>query len=134
MRCRVLIAAGPVASAIVLLVAACGGRGEVAPLPETVEGPLPTAPTTPTVEVPEGDPAAGRTVFASAGCGSCHILAAAGSKGTVGPNLDGSRPDLALIFDRVTNGRGQMPAFKGSLTTKQIADVTAFVFESTRGG
>ncbi|HMJ95407.1 MAG TPA: c-type cytochrome [Thermoleophilaceae bacterium] len=30
----------------------------------------------------------GRAVFARMGCGSCHALAAAGSHGTIGPNLD----------------------------------------------
>jgi mono/diheme cytochrome c family protein len=32
----------------------------------------------------------GAQVFASAGCGSCHTLSAAGSTGTTGPNLDES--------------------------------------------
>jgi mono/diheme cytochrome c family protein len=30
----------------------------------------------------------GRAVFARMGCGSCHTLAAAGSAGSIGPNLD----------------------------------------------
>lgn len=34
-------------------------------------------------------PASGKTVFTGpGGCGSCHTLAAAGTSGTVGPNLD----------------------------------------------
>jgi cytochrome c oxidase subunit 2 len=34
-------------------------------------------------------PAAGKAVFTGVGgCGSCHTLAAAGTTGTVGPNLD----------------------------------------------
>jgi mono/diheme cytochrome c family protein len=34
-------------------------------------------------------PAAGKAVFTGVGgCGSCHVLAAAGTTGTVGPNLD----------------------------------------------
>ena len=36
----------------------------------------------------EGDAAAGEAVFASAGCGGCHTLEAAGASGAVGPNLD----------------------------------------------
>jgi cytochrome c oxidase subunit 2 len=32
--------------------------------------------------------AAGKTVFVTNGCGSCHTLTAAGTKGTVGPDLD----------------------------------------------
>lgn len=44
-------------------------------------------------EAAEPEPSAaggspGAQVFASAGCGSCHTLAAAGSTGEVGPNLN----------------------------------------------
>ena len=35
-----------------------------------------------------GDPAAGKAVFTSAGCAGCHTLADANAHGTVGPNLD----------------------------------------------
>jgi mono/diheme cytochrome c family protein len=79
----------------------------------------------------EGDAAAGEAVFASAGCGGCHTLEAAGSAGNVGPNLDDSQPDHALVVDRVTNGRGGMPAFEGQLDEKQIQDVAAYVVAST---
>jgi cytochrome c553 len=82
-------------------------------------------------EGPGGDAAAGEAVFASAGCGACHTLEAAGASGSVGPNLDESQPDAALVEDRVRNGAGAMPAFEGQLTDEQIADVTAFVVEST---
>jgi cytochrome c oxidase subunit 1 len=75
---------------------------------------------------------AGKQVFATAGCASCHTLAAAGAKGTVGPNLDQRKPTKALVVQRVTNGKGAMPSFKGQLTARQIDDVAAFVFESTR--
>jgi cytochrome c2 len=37
-----------------------------------------------------GDVAAGKTVFESKGCGTCHTLSgAAGAVGTTGPNLNG---------------------------------------------
>jgi mono/diheme cytochrome c family protein len=81
----------------------------------------------------EGDAAAGEDVFASAGCGSCHTLEAAGASGQVGPNLDESQPDAELVEDRVRNGAGAMPAFEGQLSDQQIADVTAYVVESTEG-
>jgi mono/diheme cytochrome c family protein len=74
-----------------------------------------------------GDAAAGAEVFASAGCGSCHTLADAGTSGTVGPNLDEAQPDEALVVDRVTNGMGAMPSFAGQLSEQQIADVAAYV-------
>jgi len=74
-----------------------------------------------------GDAAAGKTVFESAGCGSCHTLADAGTTGAVGPNLDDAKPDAALVKERVTNGKAPMPPFKGQLTDAQIADVAAYV-------
>jgi mono/diheme cytochrome c family protein len=73
------------------------------------------------------DVAAGKTVFESAGCASCHTLADAGSTGTVGPNLDDAKPDAALVKERVTNGKAPMPSFKGQLTDAQIADVAGYV-------
>jgi cytochrome c553 len=90
-------------------------------------------PTTTAPGQPAGDPAAGKSVFASAGCGSCHTLKAAEATGQVGPNLDEAKPDAALVVDRVTNGAGVMPSFKGQLDEKQIQDVAAFVVDSTRG-
>jgi mono/diheme cytochrome c family protein len=81
-----------------------------------------------------GDAEAGAAVFESAGCGGCHTLEAAGSEGQVGPNLDESQPEFALVVDRVTNGQGAMPAFGGQLDDKQIRDVAAYVLESTGGG
>ena len=80
-----------------------------------------------------GDAAAGEAVYASAGCGGCHALEAAGSKGAVGPNLDDSQPDTALVVERVTNGAGAMPAFAEQLDEQQIQDVAAYVVASTQG-
>jgi len=112
--------------------AGCGGGEEAAPLPETLEGTLPAATTSeaPTSSL-EGDAAAGDSIYASAGCGGCHALDAAGSSGAIGPNLDDSKPDFALAVDRVTNGRGAMPSFEGQLTEQEIADVAQYVVEST---
>jgi cytochrome c553 len=80
-----------------------------------------------------GDATAGKAVFASAGCSGCHTLAAAGSSGNVGPNLDAAKPSFDKVVERVTNGKGVMPPFKGQLSEQQILDVAAFVSESTRG-
>jgi mono/diheme cytochrome c family protein len=70
---------------------------------------------------------AGKDVFASAGCGSCHTLADAGASGTVGPNLDDAKPSKELAVDRVTNGRGGMPAFEGQLSEAEIEAVADYV-------
>ena len=61
-----------------------------------------------------GDPAAGKAVFTSAGCASCHTLKDAGSTGNVGPNLDQLKPAVAAVKHQVENGGGAMPAFKGT--------------------
>ena len=87
----------------------------------------------PPAEEPAGDAKAGEAVFESAGCVSCHTLEAAGSTGEVGPNLDEAKPDHDLVVDRVTNGSGVMPSFKGQLDEKQIQDVAAYVVASTQG-
>jgi len=80
-----------------------------------------------------GNASAGKAIFASAGCASCHTLKAAGSHGTVGPNLDDRRPSADKVVERVTEGKGVMPSFKGQLTTAQIQSVAAFVSSATRG-
>jgi cytochrome c553 len=89
--------------------------------------------TTTEASRPAGDAAAGEAVFQSAGCGGCHTLAAAGSSGAVGPNLDKAKPSFDLVVERVTNGKSPMPSFKGQLSDKQIRDVAAYVVASTHG-
>jgi cbb3-type cytochrome c oxidase subunit III len=77
-------------------------------------------------------PTDGKSIFAAT-CGSCHTLADAGTSGTVGPNLDESRPSQELVTDRVTNGKGAMPSFKDSLDAAQIKAVSEYV-SSAAGG
>jgi cytochrome c553 len=142
--------------------AGCGGEEEATPTPETVTGTTTETDTgetdtgetdtgetdttgetetetdttdeTETEPAGEGDPVAGKAVFTgSAGCGSCHTLADAGTSGTVGPNLDESQPSFELAVDRVTNGFGGMPPFQGTLTEQQIADVAAYVSQTAGG-
>ena len=72
----------------------------------------------------------GKSIFASAGCGSCHVLADAGASGTVGPDLDQAQPSVALAIDRVTNGSGAMPSFKDDLNEAQINAVAEYVNEA----
>ncbi len=69
----------------------------------------------------------GKQIFLTAGCTSCHTLADAGSRGTVGPNLDQAKPPKSLVVTRVTNGRGAMPSFKDKLTAQQIQAVAQYV-------
>ncbi len=118
-----------------IVLAACNSEGVVSPSPKTVIGTVSAGPSFPIVPAYhlKGDSTKGKSVFASAGCGGCHTLQAAGASGTVGPNLDTLKPDYRAVTAQVTNGGAAMPAFKQSLTTQQIADVAAFVVESTGG-
>jgi cytochrome c oxidase subunit 1 len=75
---------------------------------------------------------AGAAVFASAGCGACHTLAAGKASGAVGPNLDRLKPDAATVEEKVKQGGGGMPAFSGQLTEQQIKDVATFVASNAR--
>ncbi|MGZ4333358.1 MAG: c-type cytochrome [Gaiellaceae bacterium] len=124
--------------AFLVLAAGCStskpGEKTVSPLPS---GPVSGVTTQATAAVPaqykNGDPAAGKTVFTTAGCSGCHTLADANANGTVGPNLDQAKPPLSLVVTRVTKGQGAMPSFKGQLSDKQIADVAAYVVKATGG-
>src|SRR5437762_7633293 len=92
-------------------------RNEPAAAPAGKQTPIPAA----------ARPAAGATVFRSAGCGSCHTLKAAGASGVIGPNLDSVRPGYEQVRAKVVAGGGGMPSFGSSLSETQIRDVAAFV-------
>jgi cytochrome c6 len=131
---RPAVIAAALLGAVVL--SACGAQGVASPTPNTVIGTVQT--TTPSFPIVaafhlKGDSKKGSSVYASAGCGSCHTLLAAKSTGTVGPNLDTLKPDYRAVTAQVTNGGAQMPSFKSTLKTQQIADVAAYVVDSTGG-
>ena len=69
----------------------------------------------------------GEQVFADAKCGSCHTLQAAGSTGTLGPNLDQLKPTRDQVVQQVESGGGGMPSFAGKLSGSEIDAVAAFV-------
>jgi cytochrome c551 len=110
---------------LVVGAAACGGEENESATPETVQGTLPTTETGGAAG--EGDPAKGKEIFASAGCGGCHTFEPAGSSGTVGPNLDDANVTAEQAAAQVKNGGGGMPAFGDRLSDQEIADVAAFV-------
>ena len=64
-------------------------------------------------------------------CGVCHTLAAAGSKGQIGPSLDVLKPQIEQIILTVTNGIGVMPSFEDALSKKEIESLAYYVFNST---
>lgn len=111
---------------------------------ETTTTTTTTTPTTTTSPAPTGDAAAGKTVFTSSGCAACHTLKAANATGTVGPNLNKTLPDkdAAFIHTSIVDpnayiapgySKGIMPEnFGTQLSSKQLDDLVAFVYQSTR--
>jgi cytochrome c oxidase subunit 2 len=79
------LAAAAAAFAVVVLTTDDGGSaahgGGRAPAGAHVAAPAPA------------EPAGGLAVFTRMGCGGCHRLAAAGSSGPIGPDLDARLPD-----------------------------------------
>lgn len=119
MRSRVWIIA-VVLALLVVAAAGCGGDNDDS------GGEATTAATT--AETTDGG-ADGAAVFAS-NCGTCHTLAAAGSDGTTGPNLDDLMPDKERVEAQVRSGGGGMPAFEGELSDAEIEAVATYVSES----
>src|SRR6476620_11208040 len=112
MRRTYVVALLVLALALGLLGAGCLDGTETTATPDNVVGTLPASTTTtgtlPALDL-KGDPTAGKAVFTSAGCGGCHTLAAAGSNGNVGPNLDQAKPSKELVVTRVPEGKSPMP-------------------------
>jgi len=92
---------------------------------------------------PQGDPAAGKQLFGAQGCNSCHTFAAAGSSGTVGPDLDKALQgkDAAFVRESIVDpnkeiASGYQPnimpgTFGQTLTPKQIDDLVAFLTQKS---
>jgi sulfite dehydrogenase len=127
---------------IAILLVFAAGCSSSKPYGGKVVSPLPTGKVTGVkkqavapipAQYKNGDATAGKQVFLTAGCSGCHTLKDAGSTGTVGPNLDQAQPSLSLAIQRVTKGAGAMPSFKGQLSDKKIADVTAYVVKASGG-
>jgi cytochrome c oxidase subunit 2 len=138
MRVRLLFLA-----VLVAALAGCGGGTEVAPAPKTVIGTLPKAQS-----IPQGDPASGKALFASNGCGSCHTYAPAGATGKVGPDLGNLEADAQkanqgpvneYTATSITNPgayvvpgfqSGVMPSFN-QLKAQQVGDLVAFLTQKS---
>lgn len=115
--------------ALILIVSACGGGGD--------DGGSDTASDSGSDSGSEstddggatasGDVDNGAKVFKN-NCMSCHGKEGAGGSG---PSLQGN--DFAANYDKVVkqvkNGGGGMPAFKGTLSEQEIADVATYITE-----
>jgi cytochrome c551/c552 len=100
-----------------------------------------------------GSAAAGKAVFASNGCASCHTFQPAGATGTIGPNLDSAPTSdakadhnmalAAFVKESIVNpdayiakgfSKGIMPAtFGNSIKGTQLDDLVAFIVSGQKG-
>ena len=99
-----------------------------------------------------GNAAAGKTVFASNNCASCHTFQPANATGTIGPDLDKApaqdakadhnMPLAAFIHESIVDpdayiakgfSKGLMPKNFGSTLSKtQLNDLVAFIVSGTK--
>jgi cytochrome c551/c552 len=99
-----------------------------------------------------GDAAAGKTVFASNGCATCHTFQPAGATGTLGPNLDTAPTSdatadtnlalAAFVKESIVNpdayiakgfNKGLMPkTFGSSIKGADLNDLVAFILSGTK--
>lgn len=99
-----------------------------------------------------GDAAAGKALFASNGCATCHTFQPAGSTGTLGPNLDtaptsDAKADknmalAAFVKESIVNpdayiakgfNKGLMPkTFGSSIKGADLNDLVAFILSGTK--
>ena len=114
-------------AALALAVAGCGGDDDDGDTAAATGGGDTAAATD------GGGAADGEAVFASAGCGGCHTLEAAGSSGQTGPNLDELQPSQDQVAQQVREGGGGMPSFEDQLSDDEIDAVAQFVSESAGG-
>ena len=149
-----------------LALAGCGGERTVSPVPQKVSGTVPTqsAPATTSTTTSGGGggggggtetttsgggggggggAANGKALFASNGCVSCHTYKPAGSKATVGPDLDklasyakqAKKPLEPFTHESIVQPdayvqpgfpRGVMPSF-ASLSKDQVDALVSFL-------
>jgi mono/diheme cytochrome c family protein len=94
-------------------------------------------------QVPGGP---GAQVFANNGCGGCHTLAAAGSGGVTGPNLDEVLPgqSAAMVEESIVDPNARIakgyPAnvmpqnFSEALTPEELENLVQYLIKETGGG
>jgi mono/diheme cytochrome c family protein len=69
-------------------------------------------------------PQSGKTLYV-AQCGACHVLADAGTEGSVGKSLDVVRPSYGAVLTAIADGPGAMP--EELLRGRDAREVAAYV-------
>ncbi len=137
-----LFAAGMLTAIVVL------GKEKKEAVAASSSGPATTPSSTggTTIAPPTGNPANGKALFASQGCGACHTFKPAGTNGKVGPDLDNlpadaqkanqplsdyAKASIATPNAYVVPGfpSGVMPPFGQTLKPNQIDDLVAFLIQ-----
>ena len=82
-----------------------------------------------------GNASAGKPLYV-AFCGKCHTLLAAGSKGTLGPNLDNDKINFNCVVSAVEQGVGGIQAeyILRFITFNQVYDVAKYVMTVRQKG
>ncbi len=75
----------------------------------------------------------GAQLFSST-CGSCHTLSAAGTSGTIGPNLDDLKPDTATVLGAIKRGGAGSGAMPANLLSGDDAQTVADFVSKSAGG
>jgi mono/diheme cytochrome c family protein len=105
-----LRALGALLLVLAVLIAGCGGDDDAATFTEAP--PSQTQNSEGSSQTDDGGGAAatadGAELFEQR-CGSCHTLAAAGTSGQIGPNLDELGPDEATVRAAIEEGPSSMP-------------------------
>lgn len=69
----------------------------------------------------------GERVFREGACGSCHTLAAAGSRSEIGPDLDARRYTRRQVERALRRGAAGMPAYEPRFGDSEIEAVSRYV-------
>ena len=122
----------PPLAAAVLFVAGCGGGGGGggSATPTTTSGgggQTTTSGGSGEGTVTKGNPSNGEILFVTNSCSFCHTLKDVAASGTVGPNLDKTKPSYDLVVERVTNGKAPMPSYKDDISAQDIQDLAAYI-------
>jgi mono/diheme cytochrome c family protein len=138
-----------------LALAGCGGERTVSPKPATVVGSVPKQTSTATTastttgggSTSGGGGPSGKSAFASNGCSSCHTFKPAGSKASIGPDLDklsqyakqAKKPLEAFTRESIVNPnayvqpgfpRGVMPSF-ATMPKDQLDALVTFLTQGS---
>ena len=88
---------------------------------------------------PKGNPAAGKAAFEAQGCGACHTFSAAGTNGSIGPDLDEALKgkDAEFVKESIVDPNKEVASgfqpnvmpqdFGQKLSEKQLDDLVAFL-------